>query len=233
MKQLIYIIVLIIVISCTSNPNTNGYWREYDPKHPDTYHVFQLTDSSIKVDPVMWKAELEKEYKNDKFKIPFNNLNNRSFDYKVVGDTILSKDNFKWIKYNYNDSLFIQDISGPFMLKFVPEYTTDGTAYLEIEQSNAALLYIGSLKDSYKETLRNDSIQNLKYPFIQFNDKLGTIGDIRNFAINSDKLILLMDKNVPPIFLDSIMEIQKQIKKFDVYKTYIDLKKRKLVIKKI
>ncbi|MCC7521648.1 MAG: PorT family protein [Flavobacteriaceae bacterium] len=142
MKQLIYIIVLIIVISCSSNPNTNGYWREYDPKHPDTYHVFQLTDSSIMVDPVIWKTELEKEYKKGKFKIPFNNLNNWSFDYNVDGDTILSKDNFKWIKYNYNDSLFIQDISGPFMLKFVPEYTTDGTAYLEIEQSNAALLYI-------------------------------------------------------------------------------------------
>jgi hypothetical protein len=233
MKQLIYIIVLIIVISCSSNPNTNGYWREYDPKHPDTYHVFQLTDSSIMVDPVIWKMEIEKNYKKRKFEIPFNNLNNWSFDYNVDGDTILSKDKFKWIKYNYNDSLFIQDISGPCMLKFVPEFTTKGTEYLEIEQSNAALLYIGSLKDSYKEILLNDSNQNLKYPYIQFNDKLGTIGEIRSFAINSDKLILLMDKNVPPIYLDSIMEVQKQIKKFEVYKTYIDLQKRKLVIKKI
>ncbi|NOU59633.1 hypothetical protein [Marinifilum caeruleilacunae] len=211
-----------------------GYWREYNINHPDCFHAYHLTDSLILIDPVVLDGWYKKDFEGKRFYIPYGDSNEWILDYKIQNDTVFISDKHKWIRYDYNDSLFIGDISGPLMLKVVPELTKKEDVYLDYNQINSAFLHIGELKDSHKEIIFGDTLNNCGRFCIQFNDVIGKIEDIPEFIIHSSKLILNMDKNVSQTFIDSLgFEIRKYNGRIDVYRTYIDLENRRLMIKEI
>jgi len=234
LRNISTLIIILIINSCSSDNDLTGYWREYNINHPDCFHSYHLTDSSILIDPVVLDGEYKKDFEGKRFYIPFNDLNAWILDYEVHGDTILIKDKYKWIRYNYNDSLFIEDISGPLMVKVIPELTKKEFKYLDYNQKNSAFLHIGELKDSHREIIFGDTLNDCGKYCIQFNDVIGKIGDIPEFIVQSDKLILNIDKNVSQVFMDTLgLEIRKYKSTIDVYRTFIDKENRRLMIKKI
>lgn len=234
LRNISILIIILIINSCSSDNDLTGYWREYNINFPDCFHSYHLTDSLILIDPVVLDGEYKKDFEDRRFYIPFNDLKEWILDYKIQGDTIFIKDKYKWIRYDYNDSLFIEDISGPLLVKVIPELTKKESVYLDYNQINSAYLHIGELKDSHNEKIFGDTINDCGKYCIQFNDMIGKIGDIPEFIVHSDKLILNMDKNVSQTFIDSLgVEIRKHNGTIDIFRTYIDLENRRLMIKKI
>ena len=103
LRNILTLIIITIIISCSSNNDLTGYWREYNLNYPDCFHSYHLTDSSILVDPVVLDGEFKKDFDGKRFYIPFNDLTEWILDYKIQGDTIFIKDKYKWIRYDRNN----------------------------------------------------------------------------------------------------------------------------------
>lgn len=230
---ILMILALMILLSCNSNNELNGYWREYNPNHPDLYHYFQITDSTFSVDYPVNGYQYDLEYEDKKAFILFDDMIQITNRYKIRQDKLYVNDTLWWIKYNYNDSLFIEDLSGSLIVNVLPNEIDENGEYFDFDIPTAAYIMIGRVKDSFKDKAFERSIYNYNGFYIQLNDWFGDLDNVIEFCVNMDDVILHMDRDVPIEFVDLLESIINRFGNVKIYKSYMDIQRRELKIKEL
>lgn len=234
MKKLLQISIFVISIflfSCTSKPDLNGYWRAYNPEHPDYYHSLHITDSATYFDSVVFGGIRNNEYEDSKLLLPSNDLQDWATNYRTVNDTIIFKNGNRWVKYSYCQERFIEDISGPLKVYIEPPVCKSDVEYLDYFSPKVAIIHIGRLKESFLLQTPDSLLYSGNYS-IQLNENIGSKEDIPWFLDNNyENVALNMDKNTPQSIIDSIQSVLNYYNMdIKMQRTYMDLENMKLVI---
>ncbi|NHN25184.1 hypothetical protein FIA58_005780 [Flavobacterium jejuense] len=202
--------VAISLFSCQSKEDQLiGHWHEYEKGNPDFINCHKITDSTYSVDlytygsgePMKRGTEIKKsEIAIQEYVFSSN--------FSISNNKLIINDSIYWIKQEDNEQTFIADFSAGLLVNIHP-FETNATEfdYKKNTKHLEVLIYIGTLK---KSTLTSYKEYNSKEHYIQLNDKIVNVYDIKSYldyGVHHDeriKVVLHTDKNTPKPFLSQI-----------------------------
>lgn len=247
MKKLICLFILPILFSCQSKEEQLiGHWHEYKKGNPDFLSCHKITDSTYSVNLFRFnsdsilkrgidikKKEIIDLEKNGVIGYDINDY--LSTDFNIKDNRLSINDSIYWTKQEDNEQTFISHFSIGLLVNIHPFETNSAEFDYKVKKTSYEVtICIGKLKKSILSTSKE---YNSKNYYIQLNDKISYLKDIKQFLINESyeenegiegTVLLNIDKNTPKEFLSKIEKeiINCGFRKNQIYYLTTNVKER-------
>ena len=249
MKKISTLLLLIILFSCQNKEEQLvDHWHEFEKGNPQficchnitdstytiTMNVFDfMTDSILKRGIDIRKNELFTPQKKGTSGYHINEY--FTTDFSIKDKKVVIEDSIYWIKQKENNATFMSHFSLGLLVNIHPFETNQSEFNFNLaKKTNVIFIHIGKLK---KSTLVHSNKYNLDDYYIQLNDKISFINDIRAFLLSESEernegspcaLLINADKNVPANFLSKLKTeiLNCGFQKNQIYFLTINLNKR-------
>ncbi|VXB56821.1 hypothetical protein FLAVO9AF_200019 [Flavobacterium sp. 9AF] len=222
MKNIFLFLIFLLFASCANKEKQLvGHWHEYQIGNPDfvcchnitdstytiTMNVFDfITDSILKRGIDIPKNEVFTPQKKGAFGYDINDF--FTSDFSVKENKVFIEDSIYWVKQKEDNATFISHFSMGLLINIHPFETNETKFDYNLNKiSNLTFIHIGKLKNTPLSLTKK---YNPKNYYLQLNDKISSISDIREFVLSeseetnaSSQILLLInaDKNVSKEFL--------------------------------
>ena len=234
-RKIQFIIILFILVSCQSKQEKLiGHWHEFKTNKSDYLNCYHITDSTIGINPLSNGGYDDYERGSDIDQSELLSLANGNYnwtsDFKISGNKLTLNDSIFWIKQTNKRESFVSDFSAGLLLNINPfESTSTDYDYEKNDLHSGYWLFVGKMKKSVLEKFKKFDEDQF---YLQINDKLANVNEIRRFLqcyhcdITMDRIFIHADKDTPKKFLNEIEaeilkngNIKKQIFYLTINKT--------------
>lgn len=201
-----------------------GHWHEFEKGNDNficchnitnstytiTMNVFDfMADSILKRGIDIQKNQVFTPQKKGAFGYDINDF--FTSDFSVKENKVFIEDSIYWVKQKDDNSSFISHFSLGLLVDIHPFETNQIKFNFDLKQnSNVIFIAIGKLK---KSILQQSDKYNLDDYYLQLNDKISDIKDLKKFIFydslernEGSQIVILInaDKNVPKAFLSKL-----------------------------
>jgi len=225
MKNIFLLLSILLFASCgNKEKQLVGHWHEFekgndnficchkitDSTYTITMNVFDfMADSILKRGIDIQKNEVFTPQKRDAIGYHINDY--FTTDFSIKENKIAIADSIYWVKQKDDRATFTSHFSMGLLINIHP-FETDQTDFnFDLKQkTNVIFIAIGKLK---KSTLQQSNKYNLDDYYLQLNDKISFIKDLKEFIFydslerNEGSQIAILinaDRNVPQSFLSKL-----------------------------
>ncbi len=198
-----------------------GHWHEI--KYGETIHCYQISDSIVSVDKFTFGYS-RKVVDNDIYQSKMTNSTyNLLHNYPNNTDRIDIGDSILWLKMPNNNETFKTDLAVGLLLRVHPPESLENVNVYR-DDSKAAKIYIGQLKDSPHDRLLSNQYN------IQLNDSIASANDIEKFLHShynhtKDRMVIIhADRHTSNGLMNAVIEkINRAGYSYqNIYRTVID-----------
>ena len=213
MKNIVLFLIFLLFASCANKEKQLvGHWHEFEKGNPDFINCHKITDSTYFLNAYTYGSgePFKRGIEMKKTEIAIGGDYFFTSDFTFDKNQLIVNDSIYWIKQEDNLKTFIDDFSAGLLVNIHP-FETNLTKfdYNKSRKPLEILIYIGTIK---KSILNQSNAYSSKKHYIQLNDMISSINDIRSFVIpactlnstKEDKILLHLDKDTPVELINQI-----------------------------